>query len=87
MGFMDISKAYDSVDRRILWKRLFSLGIRDQFLNTLKSLYTGDNVDCLVNGIATRPIFLKRGLRQGCSLSPMLFVYMFPKMALMWLTL
>ena len=42
-------------------------------MGTLQSLYTGDNVDCVVNGVATKPVYLRRGLRQGCSLSPMLF--------------
>ena len=35
-------------------------------------MYSGDSVRCTVNGVTTS-IFLKRGLRQGCSLSPMLF--------------
>ena len=56
-----------------MWKRLQHFGISGEFLGTLQSLYTGDNVDCMVNGLATQPVFLKRGLRQGCSLSPMLF--------------
>ena len=30
-------------------------------------------VDCVVNGTQTRPMFLRCGLRQGCSLSPLLF--------------
>ena len=73
MSFIDITKAYDSVNREILWKKLSSLGITGEFLETLKSLYSDDSVDCLVNGLTTRPIFLRRGLRQGCSLSPLLF--------------
>ena len=73
MAFLDISKAYDSVNREVLWKRLSSMGFGGQFLSTLKSLYTDDCVDCVVNGIPTKQIFLRRGLRQGCSLSPMLF--------------
>ena len=56
-----------------MWEKLYSLGIRGQFLSCLKALYSDDCVDCLVNGLLTRPIFLRRGLRQGCSLSPILF--------------
>lgn len=73
LAFLDISKAYDSVNRDILWRRLSSMGIKGEFLSSLKSLYTDDCIDCTVNGVTTRPIFLRRGLRQGCSLSPMLF--------------
>ena len=73
MSFIDVTKAYDSVNRDILWKKLSSLGISGDYLATLKSLYTDDSVDCLVNGLTTRPIFLRRGLRQGCALSPLLF--------------
>ena len=71
--YVDISKAYDSVNRRILWAKLASLGFDGEFLGCLKALYNGDSVDSVVNGISTQPIFLRRGLRQGCSLSPLLF--------------
>ena len=47
--------------------------IGGNFLATIKSLYSDDCIDCNVNGIVTRSIFLRRGLRQGCSLSPVLF--------------
>ena len=73
MSFVDISKAYDTVNREILWKKLSSLGFTGEFLSSLKALYTNDSVDCTVNGMTTRPVFLRRGLRQGCALSPLLF--------------
>ena len=73
MAFLDISKAYDTVNREILWSKLASLGFSGDFLTALKTLYSDDCVDCVVNGMTTRQVFLRRGLRQGCSLSPILF--------------
>ena len=73
MAFLDISKAYDTVNREVLWAKLAKIGISGKFLEMLKTMYSGDSVDCVVNGVTTRSVYLKRGLRQGCSLSPMLF--------------
>ena len=73
LGFVDIQKAYDTVDRGILWSRLSSMGIGGKFLESLQAMYTGDHVTTDVNGTTTRPVYLGRGLRQGCSLSPILF--------------
>ena len=73
LGFIDICKAYDTVNRDILWRKLSSIGIKGNFLSTLMSIYKDDNIDCMVNGTLTRPIYLRRGLHQGCSLSPLLF--------------
>lgn len=71
--YVDISKAYDSVNRSILWAKLAAMGFGGDFLGCLKALYYNDSVDSVINGISTRPVFLRRGLRQGCSLSPLLF--------------
>ena len=71
--YIDISKAYDSINRQILWKILKSMGFDGDFLRCLQALYCEDSVDTVVNGLSTRPIYLGRGLRQGCSLSPLLF--------------
>ena len=73
MAFIDLQKAYDSVDRKILWRKLEAMGIKGKFLESIKSLYEGDFVTTEVNGVTTPPVYLRRGVRQGCSLSPMLF--------------
>ena len=73
LAFLDITKAYDSVNREVLWSKLAKLGISGKFLTMLKTMYSGDSVGCSVNGTTTRCVYLKRGLRQGCSLSPILF--------------
>ena len=73
LAFLDLQKAYDSVCRETLWAKLAKLGFGGQFLESIKSLYDGDSVTSDVNGVTTKPVYLGRGLRQGCSLSPMLF--------------
>ena len=73
LSFMDLQKAYDSVDRKVLWQKMKQLGFGGRFLDAIKCLYEGDFVTCTTNGITTNPVFLGRGLRQGCSLSPILF--------------
>ena len=73
MGYIDIQKAYDSINRYKLWRKLSSLGFGGKFLASLQSIYANDSVVTTVNGLETRPVFLQRGLRQGCSLSPILF--------------
>ena len=73
LAFLDLQKAYDSVCRDTLWKKLSKMGFGGQFLESLKSLYKEDFVTCEANGVTSKPVFLGRGLRQGCSLSPILF--------------
>ena len=45
----------------------------EEFLGALQSLYERDCVSTVVNGLPTRMLYLRKGLRQGCSLSPVLF--------------
>ena len=73
LAFLDLQKAYDSVDRPVLWDKLRQLGFGGKFLESIKAMYSGDHVTCESNGVTTNPVYLRRGLRQGCSLSPMLF--------------
>ena len=73
LGFVDVAKAYDSINRKILWRILESLGFGGAFLQSLKAMYDDDSVKCGVNGSLTNSVYLQRGLRQGCSLSPLLF--------------
>ena len=73
LAFLDLLKAYDSVDRPTLWRKLTEMGFGGKFLRCLQALYEGDHVTCQVGGLTTKPVFLGRGLRQGCSLSPLLF--------------
>ena len=71
--FVDFKKAYDSINRSKLFTELKDLGIAGKMFYSLQSLY--DDVKCCVklNGFHTDWFAVRCGLKQRCSLSPMLF--------------
>ena len=72
-GFLDIRKAYDTVDRALLMQKLRALRIGSKCLKVLESLYVQVQ-SCVRLGASVSELFqLARGLRQGCSLSPLLY--------------
>ena len=72
--FVDLEKAYDRVPRDKLWSVLQEYGVDGQLLAAIKSLYKQSEVFVRVNGMKTKPFNVSVGLRQGCVLSPLLFI-------------
>ena len=71
--FIDYKKAFDSVDRNLLWYKLSKCGIRGKLLTVIKSMYS--NVKSCVSVEGLRSDFFRNslGLMQGEVLSPILF--------------
>ena len=67
VAFIDLQKAFDSVDRELLWHRLVHYGISGKFLD-LRTKY-----QVRVNGSISEPFPVTSGVKQGCLLSPTLF--------------
>ena len=76
--FVDLEKAYyDRIRRDKVWAVLLQYGIDGQLLTAIKSLYMHSEVCARVNSATTKPFIVSVRLRQGCSLSPILFlIYM-----------
>ena len=72
-AFLDIRKAYDTVHRDGLWKRLIEVGIRGKMWRVLKNLYDIVESCVLVGKRRTEWFTVEAGVRQGCILSPILF--------------
>ena len=71
--FVDFSKAFDTIPRDILFKKLISYGITGKFLKAINNLYTNDQA-CIKIGDKLSDVFnVSQGVRQGCVLSPLLF--------------
>ena len=49
------------------------LGFSVDFIEILKALYYKDCFYCSVGDVTTENIYPRRGLKQGCGLSPALF--------------
>ena len=72
-GFVDIRKAYDRVDRDVLWERMEKAGYGGKMLNLIKGMYEDNRGRFRLGELRTRWMRRNRGLRQGCVLSPFLF--------------
>jgi hypothetical protein len=54
-------------------KALRKLGTEGKYLNIIKAIYDKPTANIILNGEKLKPFSLKSGMRQGCSLSPLLF--------------
>ena len=71
---LDISKAYDMVEWRFLESTLRRLGVSKKWVDLIMRCITTSSFSVLINGVAKGLIHPQRGLRQGCLLSPYLFI-------------
>jgi hypothetical protein len=77
MCFSDITKAYDSVNRELLWKICRSYGITDKLVNLLKMLYKHSIAKVRKNGELSDSFEMNTGVMQGGIPSPILFNILF----------
>ena len=71
--FIDLKKAYDSVPRAALWLILAKAGLPNGLITIIRSYHDGMEAVVATAGGTTQPIYVDNGLRQGCSLAPLLF--------------
>ena len=71
---LDQSKAFDRVSHEYLFKVLTKFGFGPQFISLVKLLYNNISSSVLVNGFISDKFPVLRSVRQGCSLSPLLYV-------------
>ena len=71
--FVDFRKAYDTINRALLWSKLVNIGLNGKIFQSLKSLYSNVNCCVRVNGYMTDWFPVLSGYKQGCLLSPLIF--------------
>ena len=71
---LDQEKAFDRVSYDFLFKCLRTYGFGDNFISWIKILYTNIHASVIVNNFISSPFDIQRGVKQGCALSPLLYV-------------
>ena len=72
-AFVDYRKAFDMVNRVILWQKLISIGVNGDILRIIHNLYDRAKSCVSYNGDLSEYFNSKVGVRQGENLSPLLF--------------
>uniref|UniRef100_A0A8C5PG93 Reverse transcriptase domain-containing protein n=1 Tax=Leptobrachium leishanense TaxID=445787 RepID=A0A8C5PG93_9ANUR len=70
----DAEKAFDRVNWEFLFATLSQVGLGPNLCTRIRALYSDPTARVCVNGIYTEPFKIRNGTRQGCPLSPLLFV-------------
>ena len=71
--FIDLEKAFDSINRDALWRVLEKFGVPPKMLQMIKSLHEGMEAFLSMDGTLGTPFPVKSGVKQGCILAPILF--------------
>ena len=72
--FVDFEKAFDSVKSENMWLLLKKCGIADKITNIITESYRQYNSQVIHAGELTEPSETRTAVRQGCILSPFLFL-------------
>ena len=74
-AFLDVAKAYDTVDRSFLQRVMAAMGAGPALASWVATLLHDTRARAVVNGFASGLHPFAAGVRQGCPLSPLLYLF------------
>ena len=78
--FIDLTKAFDTINRQALWAILEKIGCPRHFVDLIRSFHDGMVVTVRDGGDKSTPFGVTSGTKQGCVLAPTLFSIFFSLM-------
>nr|VZI18812.1 unnamed protein product [Spirometra erinaceieuropaei] len=78
--FVDLTKAFDTVNREGLWRIMQEFGCPERFTQMVRQLHDGMLARVTDNGAVSEAFAVTNGVKQGCVLAPTLFSLMFSAM-------
>ena len=81
VAFIDFKKAYDTVNRSVLWSILMKCGVQGRMFRMVRAMY--NTVQACVMSSSGQTDFFQclQGLKQGCVASPILFSLLINELA------
>ena len=73
MAVVDLTKAFDSVNRDLLWNILHKFGCPPTFIAMLQQFHTGMRAQVVMAGSQSSSFPVEVGVKQGCVLAPIIF--------------
>ena len=71
---MDFKKAFDSINREIMFSILRHYGIPEKIVNAIKTIYKNSRSAVIVEGNISEEFEVTTGVLQGDTLAPFLFI-------------
>ena len=75
VAFLDFYKAYDTVDRAFLLDVMDTVGAGAGLHRWVATLLNGTRAAAVVNGHMSHPVLMTAGVRQGCPVAPLLYLF------------
>ncbi|PNW81490.1 hypothetical protein CHLRE_06g246958v5 [Chlamydomonas reinhardtii] len=75
IAFLDFEKAYDTVDRTFLSEAMEAAGAGPNLRGWVHTLLADTRARAHVQGAHSQPVSMMAGVRQGCPLSPLLYLF------------
>ncbi|GFW64535.1 retrovirus-related Pol polyprotein from type-1 retrotransposable element R2 [Trichonephila clavipes] len=73
LAWLDISNAFGFVPHEVILNALIANGVDHEFVSLVSNIYSNSTTRVFAGDRLTDPINIKRGVKQGCPLSGMLF--------------
>jgi hypothetical protein len=74
-ALLDFAKAYDTLDRPFLVELMHAMGVDLAYCRWVKTLLTNTRACACMNGFVSGMRMFYAGVRQGCPLSPLLYLF------------
>ena len=71
---LDLAKAFDCIEHKAIIEILRAKGFGERWIMWMGLLFNSASSSVLLNGVPGKKFYCKKGVRQGDSLSPLLFV-------------